>query len=179
MISQAELIPYQLLDDPIEIQCRIERSGSALSLAYFLWGESLPAIPSPLKNPQFTDELWKDTCFEAFLQIPKERSYLEMNFAPSGHYAFYVFEKYRQGMRSERSLPKPEIQITWKSPEWMTIEVKTEIPEPWASAPMLKIAVTAVLNHPSSGISHWSVKHRIDKPDFHDPVGFVLSLKSQ
>jgi hypothetical protein len=46
-----------------------------------------------------TDELWKQTCFEAFVGSPAEESYFEFNFSPSTQWAAYGFDSYRAGMR--------------------------------------------------------------------------------
>ena len=43
------------------------------------------------------DELWRTTCFEAFVGNP-EGGYLELNFSPSSAWAAYDFTAYREGM---------------------------------------------------------------------------------
>ena len=42
-------------------------------------------------------ELWKTTCFEAFLRAKGEEAYREWNFAPTGNWAAYDFKRYRKG----------------------------------------------------------------------------------
>ena len=50
------------------------------------------------EEPSRTDELWKATCFEAFLRETGSDAYQEWNFAPSGQWAAYDFTGYRDGM---------------------------------------------------------------------------------
>jgi hypothetical protein len=52
----------------------------------------------PAATPERTDGLWEATCFELFLLGP-DGGYLEFNFSPSGQWAAYRFDAYRQGMR--------------------------------------------------------------------------------
>jgi hypothetical protein len=86
------------------------------------------APPSALKlpvpvPPARADGLWKHTCFEVFLFNPKDGSYLEFNFAPSGEWAAYGFDGYRQGMRELQVVTPPDIQtfdpvqsdLSWKA----------------------------------------------------------------
>jgi len=63
------------------------------------------------------DELWKTTCFEAFLRADGEEAYREWNFAPSGDWAAYDFVTYREG-RSKPDIRQPpyirmEDNLTW------------------------------------------------------------------
>jgi hypothetical protein len=62
------------------------------------------APPAALKlpaavPPERADGLWRATCFELFLRDPDDDSYLEFNFSPSGQWAAYHLDDYREGMR--------------------------------------------------------------------------------
>ena len=48
--------------------------------------------------PERTDGLWEATCFELFL-LDANGGYFEFNFSPSGQWAAYRFDAYREGMR--------------------------------------------------------------------------------
>ena len=50
-----------------------------------------------------TDELWRTTCFEAFVRT--DGGYVEYNLSPSGAWAAYRFDGYREGMRGLEIAP--------------------------------------------------------------------------
>ena len=69
-----------------------------LTLTYALAG-AVPELYVPAKaDPVRTDELWKRTCFEAFVLPESGEAYVEFNFAPSTQWAAYRFDGYREGM---------------------------------------------------------------------------------
>ena len=55
-------------------------------------------LPKPVAAAR-ADDLWATTCFELFVRRPGERSYIEFNFSPSGRWAAYAFDDYREGRR--------------------------------------------------------------------------------
>lgn len=55
-------------------------------------------LPEPV-TPSRADDLWRTTCFELFLRRPGAEGYLELNFSPSGRWAAYAFDGYREGRR--------------------------------------------------------------------------------
>ncbi len=72
------------------------------SISFKFWvddPDELLLLPQENKGSrnEFRDELWKKTCFEAFLTLPDSEDYLEFNGSPSGDYALYKFLTYRMG----------------------------------------------------------------------------------
>ncbi len=47
-------------------------------------------------NVSFTDYLWQQTCLECFIAAGSSLDYIEINASPSGHYALYQFQNYRE-----------------------------------------------------------------------------------
>ena len=45
------------------------------------------------REPERADELWRHTCFEAFVAPRDGDAYYELNFAPSGAWAAYRFRR--------------------------------------------------------------------------------------
>ena len=79
-------------DPPFKVWVNVEHAASLAAVATTnLWfGVGAPAdrfVIPPVAEPERTDELWKTTCFEAFLRPLGQRSYREWNFAPSGQWA--------------------------------------------------------------------------------------------
>src|SRR5262245_21576802 len=71
-----------------------------LLLSYAVSGKiddiRMPAVGAATRG----DELWRQTCFEAFVCVPPGTDYYEFNFAPSTQWAAYRFTGYRSGMRA-------------------------------------------------------------------------------
>jgi hypothetical protein len=57
-----------------------------------------------------TDELWRHTCFEAFVRTSPGPAYYDFNFAPSTQWAAYRFDSYRSGMRPEIIASRIEVR---------------------------------------------------------------------
>ncbi|MBI1251562.1 MAG: hypothetical protein GC189_08835 [Alphaproteobacteria bacterium] len=84
----------------IAVEVDAQRLGAALSLVYRVTGD-IGAIAWPTVSPSLrTDELWKRTCFEAFLRADGGDAYIELNFSPSTQWAAYRFDGYRAGVRA-------------------------------------------------------------------------------
>lgn len=123
-------------------------------------------------EPRRADELWRTTCFEAFLRDGTGDAYREWNFAPSCDWAAYDFTGYREHMtQAEIDSPpyiRTEDNFTW----WAlgaTIAVDAEIE--W------QLGLSAVLEEKDGTKSYWALSHpNPDKPDFHDPDCFTAKL---
>src|SRR4051794_22819774 len=89
------------------IEVEASRTASdRLFLSYRLTGDTAALVIPPPAPPERTDDLWRTTCFEAFLGGPHAAAYCEFNFAPSGQWAASRFAGYREGMAS-LALPTP------------------------------------------------------------------------
>ena len=67
-------------------------------MAYYIRGDIARLRVAPAQAPVRRDELWRTTCFEAFVMTEGDSRYREFNFAPSGAWAAYAFSRYRQGL---------------------------------------------------------------------------------
>src|SRR4051812_8430018 len=82
--------PYiQSLDVTVE-----RASDRDLQLVYVLRGDMQQLEIAASRSPRRTDDLWRQTCFEAFLRTRGQAPYLEFNFSPSSEWAAYSFESY-------------------------------------------------------------------------------------
>ena len=57
--------------------------ANSLAFAYIVTGTISDLALPPIVAPARTDELWRHTCFEAFLGSSLSAPYYEFNFAPS------------------------------------------------------------------------------------------------
>src|SRR5690349_12825659 len=69
-----------------------------LSLQFTAVGRREDVLLPPLAGARRADELWRHTCFEAFVAPLRREPYYEFNFSPSGEWAVYRFDSYRSGM---------------------------------------------------------------------------------
>ena len=122
-------------------------------------------------------DLWRHTCFEAFIAIEGKAAYHEFNFAPSGEWAAYELRGYRDGHPIANETLTPQIVVRSTSSR-LELDASLRLDflsDAHARAP-LRIGLSAVIEA-SDGISYWALRHQSDKPDFHDPDGFALRLE--
>jgi hypothetical protein len=121
-------------------------------------------------------DLWRHTCFEAFIAIEGETAYHEFNFAPSSEWAVYELRGYRDGRPSASETPPQIVVRSTNSRLELEASVGLDfLSDAYARAP-LRIGLAAVIEA-SDGISYWALRHPRSKPDFHDAEGFALRLK--
>ena len=129
-----------------------------------------------LVTPAFTgrgrqDELWRTTCFELFMHTG-ETAYREFNFCPSGRWAAYDFDGYRQGMRDCELETIPEVDVR-SGDMLMTVNVTLSDAD---LAERGAVALCAVIEETGGHKSYWALAHGGAEPDFHDPACFTLAL---
>jgi hypothetical protein len=152
-------------------------SPGQLRLRYVLNGKlSDVRTPVPTSSTR-ADELWKHTCFEAFVGAPSGDAYYEFNFAPSTQWAAYEFSGYRAGMKVAGELSAAAIAIASDDKRLelsvsLALDRLTKLPAdgPW------RLGLSAVIEETSGRKSYWALAHPPGKPDFHHSDCFVLTL---
>lgn len=125
-----------------------------------------------LAEPWRADELWRTTCFEAFLRREGEGAYREWNFAPTGNWAAYDFSGYREGMARADVGSPPYIRME-DNFTWWAVGATFAVPADgtW------HLGLSAVLEQKDDTRSYWALAHpEGDKPDFHSPDCFAARL---
>lgn len=149
-----------------------------LRLRYEIGGD--PALlrwPAALAPGEATrrDELWRHTCFEAFVAAPAGagEGYVEYNFSPSGAWACYRFDGHRAGMRPEPCAAAPRISVARAAGATVV-----EVAAPWPPVSRrVRLGLTAVLEAADGSLSYWALRHPPGRPDFHNAAGFLLDLE--
>lgn len=118
------------------------------------------------------DNLWKTTCFELFAKAVGQPGYLEFNFSPSGSYAAYEFDDYRNGMRKADVGHLDMDAVLWDDKFQMIVEpVYPDCGEgDW------QVGLSAVIEETDGTKSYWALRHPPGPPDFHHPDCFALTL---
>ena len=134
-------------------------------------------IPPPAANAGRADELWKHTCFEAFVGDPRSPGYLELNFSPVGRWAAYRFDSYRKGMMPAALNAAPRLTLRR---EVARLELQADVRlqgTAAAGSPSLRIALSTVVEDREGRLSYWALRHPSGRPDFHHPESFSLALE--
>jgi hypothetical protein len=156
--------PTELVDG---IDIEMERDGLILWLRFTVVGDpgglELPALLEPGR----ADDLWRHTCFEAFVET--EEGYVEYNLSPSGQWATYRFDAPRSGMRDADEVATVEGMDG--AVDQVALEARIELPHG-----ARRLGLSAVIETKVGDISYWALAHPSDKPDFHHPDSFVLEL---
>ncbi len=156
----------------------VRRTARAeLKMTFRIEGDISRLRIPPLGVVSIGTDLWRHTCFEAFIAIEGEAAYQEFNFAPSGEWAVYQLRGYRDGHPVANEALAPHIVVR-STPGRLELDASVPLDflsDTHARAP-LRIGLSAVIEA-SDEISYWALRHRCDKPDFHDADGFALWLE--
>jgi hypothetical protein len=154
----------------IAVEVSRPRSG-VLILRYCVTGRigdlQLPSVHAPTR----ADELWKHTCFEAFIRAGQGNAYCELNIAPSTLWAAYDFDAYRSGMRAA-DIAEPRITVHSDAGQF---ELLVSANLPLGGAPWM-LGLSAVIEEAGGRLSYWALRHPPGKPDFHHSDCFALEL---
>lgn len=143
-----------------------------LALRYVVKGATAGLrIPPPAATAR-TDELWKHTCFEAFIRPDAGLEYFEFNFSPSTQWAAYRFTGYREGM-SPAEPAAPEIEVR-SAADRLEVNVTLDVGSLPATA--WRLGLSAIVEELGGGKSYWALAHAPGKPDFHHGDCFALQL---
>lgn len=173
------LTPHpQSLPSPVSriaVQAVRPRPG-ALALSFEAVGDMAGLSLPPAGAPARTDELWRSTCFEAFVRGPDGEAYVELNFAPSRQWAAYRLEGYRKGLQPA-PIPDPRIEVE-AAADALRLQALVELDalaELAADAPW-RLGLSAVIAAADGRIGYWALAHPPGRPDFHHADCFALEL---
>lgn len=157
----------------IEVEIARPASGSLL-LSYVVTGTIGDLLLPQVAAPARADELWRHTCFEAFVKDAAGEAYYEFNFAPSTQWAVYRFNRYRSGMRAATEIEPPQI-VGQSAPDRYTLRAALSLPDVLCDR-NLRLGLAAVLEERNGNTSYWALAHPPGQPDFHRADGFALEL---
>ena len=122
----------------------------------------VPAIiVPPAAAPERMDNLWQTTCFEIFWQPIGGTYYREFNLSPSGRWAAYDFDSFREGMRDA---PVDGIAVSCSHDDAglvLRASIAADLPGP------AQVALNAIVEHPDGGKQFWALAFPPGQPEFH------------
>jgi hypothetical protein len=130
-------------------------------------GVVLPAAAPPERR----DNLWQTTCFEIFWQPLGEKSYREFNLSPSGQWAAYDFDSFREGMRDA---PVHAIAISCSHDDAglvLRASIAADLPDP------AQVALNAVVEQADGTKQYWALAFPPGKPEFHSEANRALIVE--
>ena len=146
------------------------REPESVRVAYVLEGDIDRLRIPPPRPPRIAERLWQHTCCELFIAREGVAGYREFNFSPSGEWAAYGFQRYREGaLLAETSA---EIVVR-RAPDRLELSASV----PFGGKEKLSIGLSAVVEDESGTLSYWALRHAPGKPDFHHPDAFAMKLE--
>ncbi len=145
-------------------------SPRALELRYRVAGKVGDLILPTPASPARTDELWRHTCFEAFVRAPGAAGYCEFNLSPSTQWAAYRFTDHRDGMSDLTGIAAPRIEIG-RNDQGFELRAWLELDDgPW------RLGLSAVIEAANGDKSYWALAHPPGKADFHHADCFAAQV---
>ena len=160
------------------IGARVSRMPlGVLSVSFSLEGDLDRLSVPPPRPPRFAEGLWRHSCCEIFIAREGLPAYHEFNLAPSGEWAAYAFERYRDGAPLADEELNPKIVLRG-GPDKMELDalIRLDRLSPEHADARLTLAMSAVIEEEDGSLSYWALKHAPGKPDFHHPDAFALEL---
>ena len=151
----------------IEVEVARPRAD-ILVLSYIVTGKMSDIRMPPVTAAARSDELWRHTCFEAFVRASSGAEYYEFNFAPSTQWAAYRFSGYRSGMCVAAEISAPPIEVRSSSDSY-TLQVSLEL-NGLSALPrnsLWRLGLSALIEDTNGRKSYWALAHPPGKPDFH------------
>lgn len=143
-----------------------------LTLRYVVTGQIAQILFPAKGEPRRANELWKHTCFEAFLRATASEAYLEFNFSPSTQWAAYRFTGYRRDMQIAADIASPRIETTASADRY---ELRASVLVPKVGT--CRLGISAIIEEVGGGKSYWALAHPPGRPDFHHDDSFAYDLR--
>jgi len=178
MRQALKLHPDSRCSAATDIDVEVARPGPGeLLLRYCVTGELRDLRLPPAAAPKRGEELWRRTCFEAFLRAAPGAAYYEFNFAPSRQWAAYGFSGYRSGMTVAREISAPGLEVRSDGARYelraaLALDRLPGLP----NDRVWRLGLSAVIEETSGRKSYWALAHPPGQADFHHADCFALEL---
>ena len=162
--------PDSLASAATRVEVEIAQNAGSLVLRYLVSGKIADLRLPPVTAPARADELWRHTCFEAFVRGSAHGGYYEFNFASSTQWAAYQFGSYRTGMRVATECSRPRIEVL-SVPGCYGLQVSLNLDSlsTLPRDPVWRLALAALIEEINGHKSYLALAHPPGKPDLHPP----------
>src|ERR1700735_1129278 len=103
-------------------------AGGSLLVSYAVTGTIGDLLLPPVGAPARANELWRHTCFEAFVKEAAGEGDFAFNIVPLVQWAADHFDRYRSGMHAATEIEPPQI-VGRSLPERYTLRATLSLPD--------------------------------------------------
>lgn len=168
-LSWNALQPFGGLPSDVQVHVGFSQHSGGLSLGWRVEGD-LDLVQWETQAGQ--ENLWEQTCFEAFFQTTEHPMYYELNVSPEKEWKLYQLTGYRTGRRSVSEIP-----LSLHVERTRTLfHLQVDLLGNWPS--IQRNALTAILYLQESP-TYWAHTHAPERPDFHAHFSEPLLEASQ
>lgn len=153
------------------VTAAIRATAQGCDAEFRLDGHIPSIVLPPHARGERRDNLWQSTCFEIFWQPLGGTAYREFNLSPSGDWAAYDFDTFREGMRNA---PVAAIALACSHDE-AGLVLKASIAADLAAP--AQVALTAIVAHPNGGKQYWALAFPPGRPEFHSEANRTLIVE--
>jgi hypothetical protein len=153
------------------ITASITATPQGCEAEFRLDGQLSAIVLPPAASGERRDNLWQTTCFEIFWQPLGGTAYREFNLSPSGQWAAYDFDSFREGMRDA---PVEAVAITCSRDDAGLI-LKASIAA--ALSDPAQVALNAIVEHADGSKQYWALAFPPGKPEFHSEANRALIVE--
>lgn len=153
------------------VTASISATPDGCAAEFRLDGDVQGIVVPPATTPSRHDNLWQTTCFEIFWQPLAGTAYREFNLSPSGQWAAYDFDSFREGMRDA---PVGAIAISCSHDGAgliLTAHIAADLPDP------AQVALNAVIEHADGTKQYWALAFPPGKPEFHSEANRAIIVE--
>lgn len=172
------LYPGSVCKAVTSIAVAAERSSFGIvELSYTVAGAIDDVYWPPADTSARTDNLWKRTCFEAFIMPLPGEAYVELNLSPSSRWAAYRFSSHRTSLGDVGEVSHPRIVVQRKEGSFeLKAQVDLRAVPDLPKGAVWRLGLTAVIEEAGGALSYWALAHPSGASDFHNSVGFTWEL---
>lgn len=153
------------------VTASVTATAQGCEAEFWLDGDVQRIVIPPPTTAARHDNLWQTTCFEIFWQPLGEKAYREFNLSPSGQWAAYDFDSFREGMRDA---PVDAIAIACSHDGAglvLRASIAADLPAP------AQVALNAVVEHADGTKQYWALAFPPGKPEFHSEANRALIVE--
>jgi hypothetical protein len=159
--SQAVLVahPQTPATLPATLVAEVRTVSAAVLRCEYVLQADLTRLALPAwRAGERRDELWRHTCFEAFVSAREESGYYEFNFSPSGDWAAYRFEL--PARHDTRALGQaPAVQVDARPAGWRCARRSSSVDWARPGAPADCGSRSRRPRGPAGRVVYWALAH--------------------